>query len=136
MRVVVVGDSSSICSGRCSRKLQRSSRGASTSSGQLIIPLVADNSKWTTTGELGGGPVNLAGVRSAQPVPASPWPPRAAHRPEAARTTVREMGGWPPPARRPSRAPARAPPAHDAGVPCGSRQQESAANVFRLIRFG
>eukprot|EP00964_Phaeocystis_antarctica_P061921 scaffold37041_cov55-Phaeocystis_antarctica.AAC.6 len=28
-----------------------------------------------------GGPVNLAGVRSAQPVPASPRPPRAAHRP-------------------------------------------------------
>ena len=29
--------------------------------------------------------VNLAGVRSAQPVPASPRPPRAAHRPAAAR---------------------------------------------------
>ena len=39
----------------------------------------------TTTRELGGGPVNLAGVRSAQPVPASPRPPRAAHRPAAAR---------------------------------------------------
>ena len=46
----------------------------------------------TATGELGGGPVNLAGVRSAQPVPASPWPPRAAQ------------------------ARGRARPAHDAGV--------------------
>eukprot|EP00964_Phaeocystis_antarctica_P089514 scaffold57144_cov66-Phaeocystis_antarctica.AAC.9 len=35
--------------------------------------------------ELGGGPVNLAGARSAQPVPASPRPPHATHRPAAAR---------------------------------------------------
>ena len=38
--------------------------------------------------ELGGGPVNLAGVRSALPVPVSPWPPRAAHRPAAARREI------------------------------------------------
>eukprot|EP00964_Phaeocystis_antarctica_P059235 scaffold35170_cov48-Phaeocystis_antarctica.AAC.1 len=50
----------------------------------------------TTTRELDVGPVNLAGIRSAQPVPASQRPPRAAHRPAAARaprTTPDGVGG-------------------------------------------
>ena len=38
----------------------------------------------TTRGKI-RGPANLAGAWSAQPVPASPRPPRAAHRPAAAR---------------------------------------------------
>ena len=37
---------------------------------------------------LNGGPANLAGAWSVQPVPASPRPPRAAHRPAAACAVV------------------------------------------------
>eukprot|EP00964_Phaeocystis_antarctica_P114986 scaffold78938_cov63-Phaeocystis_antarctica.AAC.2 len=36
-------------------------------------------------GKQGGGPVDLAGTRSAESVPASLRPPRAAHGPAAAR---------------------------------------------------
>ena len=37
--------------------------------------------------------MNLAGPRSAQPVPASSWPPRAVHRPAAARAPRTTPGG-------------------------------------------
>ena len=43
--------------------------------------------------------MNLAGVRSAQPVPASPRPPRAAHRPAAARAPRTTPGCTPRPRR-------------------------------------
>ena len=50
-------------------------------------------------GARGLGPVNLAGVRSAQPVPTSPRPPRAARRPAAARAPRTTPGCTPRPRR-------------------------------------
>ena len=42
------------------------------------------------------GPANLAGAWSAQPVPASPRPPRAAHRPAAMSASGHHPAAYPP----------------------------------------